>query len=615
MSCRLIKLFGAFAVVLWCDVGSAQIFSPGDLSKVHEDLEGLNNCLKCHKSGEEVAPQRCLECHELVDASINAGTGLHGRMPAVERRCGECHTEHLGRERKIIEWGPTGQKGFNHNRTGFPLKGEHKKIECEDCHNEKLVVDNEVKAFVRKNPSRETFMGLPVTCIGCHFDEHRGQEGNSCEDCHDEVRWKPPKRFDHDATDYPLTGAHKKVPCADCHPTLVDRKTPKDAFPKPVAMEYMKFLPLEYNRCVVCHDDPHAGKYGTRCETCHSTVDWNIMSKAAKDTGFHDKHRYPLRGQHVSVPCRSCHGPWKGKAATYKGLPFDNCTDCHFDSHIGQFEPTSKRIKAPKCEKCHTVQGFKQPKYEVPDHEETRYPLRGAHVATPCDECHTKDPALLQRIPPETIRELKRRQRPLNFSTAQFDMPGVGDKCEDCHEDVHRGVFAKQKPPKGCQKCHKQVSFHNMSLFDHDKDSRYPLVGAHITTPCNSCHLPVSNKPEDAKTRQYTKMDMRCGACHGDAHYGQFAKPKAGVQPGWEDTDCESCHTLNDWVASLFDHNDPKFSTYPLEGLHQSAACVDCHPGVPIADGVEVARYKPVPTECVACHHDYHEGAMDEVQQ
>ena len=35
-----------------------------------------------------------------------------------------------------------------------------------------------------------------------------------CADCHGPERWKPPSRFDHDKTAFPLVGRHEKTPCA-----------------------------------------------------------------------------------------------------------------------------------------------------------------------------------------------------------------------------------------------------------------------------------------------------------------------------------------------------------------------------------------------------------------
>jgi hypothetical protein len=66
------------------------------------------------------------------------------------------------------------------------------------------------------------FTAAPKLCSGCHEDVHANQfasrpEATDCSSCHDAVRWKP-SQFDHNTrTRYPLDGAHKDVPCLDCH--------------------------------------------------------------------------------------------------------------------------------------------------------------------------------------------------------------------------------------------------------------------------------------------------------------------------------------------------------------------------------------------------------------
>ena len=49
----------------------------------------------------------------------------------------------------------------------------------------------------------------PVTCVGCHKndDVHHGQFTQSCGECHSSLTWTGGK-FDHDKTDFKLTGAH-----------------------------------------------------------------------------------------------------------------------------------------------------------------------------------------------------------------------------------------------------------------------------------------------------------------------------------------------------------------------------------------------------------------------
>ena len=48
------------ACVLVTPPAAAQLFSPGALSRPHRDLEGIDNCQKCHAAGKQLDPQLCL---------------------------------------------------------------------------------------------------------------------------------------------------------------------------------------------------------------------------------------------------------------------------------------------------------------------------------------------------------------------------------------------------------------------------------------------------------------------------------------------------------------------------------------------------------------------------
>ena len=64
---------------------------------------------------------------------------------------------------------------------------------------------------------------------------------------------------------FPLTGAHASVPCADCHRSG-------------------SFDMLSAHACSDCHEDEHEGAFGTACEDCHNTRDWDeaiVVQQAA----------------------------------------------------------------------------------------------------------------------------------------------------------------------------------------------------------------------------------------------------------------------------------------------------------------------------------------------
>ncbi|MDX2159069.1 MAG: hypothetical protein SFW09_21400 [Hyphomicrobiaceae bacterium] len=70
---------------------------------------------------------------------------------------------------------------------------------------------------------------------------------------------KKDRSFDHDKTNFPLTGKHKRVACESCHKTTL-----KDTS----------------RRCIDCHrkDDVHRGRR-PNCESCHVTTNWGTIRR------------------------------------------------------------------------------------------------------------------------------------------------------------------------------------------------------------------------------------------------------------------------------------------------------------------------------------------------
>src|SRR5262249_5848058 len=156
---------------------------------------------------------------------------------------------------------------------------------------------------------------LATACTACHFDEHRGQLGKKCDACHNEKGFSPAPAFNHAKTQYPLTGKHAAVACIKCHELKPDSETPADAFPPPVKKQFAKYSLISPTRCLVCYQDPHKGSCGDPCASCHVTAGWTTIHTPEAQRAFHDKTRYPLRGLHAEVPCKSCHGPFPGPPA------------------------------------------------------------------------------------------------------------------------------------------------------------------------------------------------------------------------------------------------------------------------------------------------------------
>jgi len=480
---------------------------------------------------------------------------------------------------------------------GYPLLGKHAQVDCHQCHQPRLIQDKQITDLLARQSGRQTYLGLPTRCNACHFDEHRGQLGDRCETCHREQGWKPAPGFNHGETDFPLTGRHIKVDCASCHPSQRDETTPAKAFPAPVSRSVMSFDKMPHQSCQDCHRDPHEGKFGGACASCHSTAGWKrVKSTAVQRTDFHDQTRFPLEGLHSTVACTSCHGPFPGQRAKFRGLIFQSCSACHADAHLGQLAKTGRR-EGPRCEPCHDTEGFLPPRFELQDHQKTSYPLEGAHQAVACAACHPQEPALANRISKSIRVELRRKKRPELFSFAVFDAKLNTSKCQACHRDPHGDQFASRVGVQGCTGCHRLTSFADLN-FDHSRDSSFPLTGKHSSVACAQCHLPAGPK----RIVQYRPLDKSCQSCHADVHAKQFARSPGG-------TDCAACHQTQEFTKTTFAHAPP-FTSFLLEGKHAALQCTGCHPDVRVAESVIVRRYRPVPKTCQACHVDVHRGAF-----
>ncbi len=555
----MIRVLLAILFLFFTSKTYAQL-SPGDLSKPHSQLEGISNCTKCHEIGEKVTSKKCLDCHTILKELINSGKGLHSGKDFTQ--CETCHSDHHGREFKMIYW-EKGQDNFDHNKTGFGLKGKHSSLKCNDCHISSNI-ENKQKLQSKKKDLNRTFLGLAQECLSCHIDEHRGQMDSNCLNCHNIQSWKPAPKFDHNLTKYRLTGLHKKKECKNCHKTKTDNKFEKNN-------SYLKFAGLKFNNCSNCHKDPHNDKFDNKCENCHNTGGWQNYDKNKFD---HNKTRYSLKGKHVFVSCEKCHGSKKSK----KISQFKYCSNCHRDYHAGQFKT---RPQKGACEECHTVYSFSPSDFTIEDHNETGYPLSGSHLAIPCISCHKKT---------------RKHQNQFQFRSTE---------CITCHSDPHKGEVDKFRNltnastgKTGCQYCHVVESWQQTVNFNHS-NTKFALEGEHLLTRCGSCHKQINIKGK-TENLMFAGLETKCHNCHTDVHLGQFANA-IDISSKEATTNCDHCHTPSDWLAEKFDHN--KHARYKLEGAHVYVNCSKCHMEE-INNGIKFVKYKPLSTECRDCHTD-----------
>lgn len=515
--------------------GSSEIysqFSPGELSDAHSAYEGLSNCNKCHEAGEKVSNAKCLDCHKEIKTLINNGRGYHSSSEVQGKNCYSCHSEHNGRKFNLIRFD---QNKFDHSKTKYQLTGKHAKAQCRDCHTSKNIANAELKK--RKN----TWLGLEQNCRSCHEDFHQGTLSTDCASCHKTERFKPASLFNHDKAQFRLTGAHVNTDCSKCHRT--EKRNGKD---------FRVFKGLAFAQCSSCHKDPHEGKFGANCASCHVT---DSFSKIVMANFNHALTNFPLAGKHADVKCSGCHGNdlmSKPKSAL--------CTDCHQDKHNGDF---TKNNILTNCAECHTVEGFTPSQYTIERHQVSQFPLAGGHLAQPCQSCHMTEPGAWK------------------FR--------VNNKyCTDCHKNPHgTELTARYLPDNDCMACHNKDEWRTIK-FDHGSTD-FRLEGKHSTINCIDCHV-TGDKNPGSRSYRFASTGSDCLTCHKDIHFGQFIREGKN--------ECFACHGFNDWKPVKFDHAKTQF---PLTGAHAGLKCANCHKPVS-ENGNTYTKFKLEDFKCAACH-------------
>ena len=539
--------------------------SPGELSKYHRKLEGLDNCTQCHVLGKEVANTKCISCHTLIESRQTEGKGFHASALVKTERCAKCHLEHFGLDFAVVHW-KEGIEKFDHAATGWELQGAHKKQECRACHIPKFLADETVRADKNTNVE-SSFLGLSSQCLSCHADEHGEQMTNECLNCHTQEAWTPAAKFSHDNSKYRLTGKHVTTECVKCHkPVAASDFAENKLIEKNRPSERFVYNGLQFSSCVNRHKDAHEGKLGTNCAGCHNTDAFKVEG-VAKDFD-HNKTGFPLLGKHVSVTCTKCH---TGEKMT-EPLAHALCSDCHKDRHAGQF---ANRTDGGKCESCHSIDGFTPARFGIAEHAQTKYPLTGSHLAVPCIFCHTE------------------QSKKNNVAVLKYDFAGT--TCKNCHADAHKGQLDKFVSQSGCEFCHSTESWHRVT-FNHDS-TRFPLVGKHISTQCMKCHT-KENAGTEHETVRMAPLPLVCEQCHQDIHRKQFVRAELAET----ETACKRCHSPEGWKVLTFDHNrDARFS---LEGAHANVACLKCHIQTEDSEGKSYVVYRPLGIACADCHSE-----------
>ena len=569
--------------------------SPGELTQSHAEFDSQDRCNDCHTGGRGLSNDKCLDCHDHSDLRdrIRAGQGFHASTEVKGKKCESCHLEHKGRQYDFMGWRAVvtgGYKKFDHQLTGWPLRGKHRSTDCTECHKS------------RNKQGLRVFMGEDRYCGSCHKDEQphgfSRREMMACDRCHTESVWKPEKKvmeFDHDDpkdANMPLEGSHVDVRCSKCHPRARFNLKKQDP-----------------DFCGNCHKSPHNGHLFDKkeCAWCHSP---NYRKLDAVRFDHAKRTRFDLAGTHGKLKCYDCH-----TRSLATAVPDKSCERCHAEDnrHKTRFEAFGE---PPKCELCHPSSSWKPKIFN--HNKRTRFELSGNHAKAECRACH-------------------RGQSPSDFE--RFDPRTVG--CRGCHrhKNVHDGEFQDNQ----CLECHKdpgatEIRPETVDRY-HGPESRFPLVEGHTKVKCAQCHINdvYENTPMECGVRchedslhrgslgdecsrchsggvwQGTRFDHtedtswplnglhknvpRCDDCHPGRQFADTPKEcaasgchaKDDVHEGALSQKCEQCHL--ETGANIFDHNTQ--SVFILDGKHLTTRCSDCHPTI---------TFKPRPRDCFGCH-------------
>jgi len=451
-----------------------------------QGMHAVIGCARCHTVANPVPDPSCGSCHE----------SKHAALPSCEK----CH--------EPISW-----RLFSPIPAGHvSLQGGHEVLTCFSCH-------IGPKAFT-----------APKQCVSCHGVKHGGL--TQCGMCHDpSLGWKPKGNFDHNQF-YVLSGLHRLVPCAKCHP----------------GGNFGAANP----RCVTCHKVRHGGL--TDCASCHTTAGF-------KPSTFRHSSVFDLTGAHARLRCTACH-PGQRYATNISTGP--GCSGCHGTRHGG----------LTQCQQCHTTTSFKPSTFR----HSSVFVLSGAHASLACTECHpgSRYASSIRKGPGCTgchgsahggLTDCAHCHTQTSFIPSTFkhssvwpltgahatlactkchpggdftDAIGTSTACVSCH-GVHHGNQT------ACANCHTTTSWSPIKKIAHPG---FPPLGAeHTARPCTLCH----------PTLVFNAPTKPCSDCHTAPHVGP--------------TDCLRCHRPTVWSDIHFTHSEIGYHT----GLPIEDACLYCH--------------------------------------
>jgi len=520
-----------------------------------------------------------------------------------------------------------GDAPFDHNRTGYLLRGVHTTLQCEQCHVNGIFKNtpkdcggcHAIGSRVRATPkpvnhvpsnnsceschnSPSSFLvksfshaGLTSNCASCHSGQFLGVTGKSanhtltslpCENCHNNPTTFTGARMDHTGITSGCASCHSKpavhvataAACETCH-----TQSNTSNFSTFMGASY-RHLSSATGTCTTCHMGQYPGVVslpanhfptaGAQCDLCHTATN---TSGYISFLGASYVHASP------AGTCATCHNgaTAKGKSATH--VPTSAaCDSCHtntanYTTFLGASYTHSN--PAGTCSTCHNgiIAAGKL----------------STHVITTaaCDVCHTNTANYTTFLGANYVHD----SPPGTCSTCHNGVTALGKSarhvlttaaCNTCHTQSNTsnyttflgGVYTHSTPPGTCTTCHDGVqaigkpSYHSVT-----------------TAACDTCHTQGNTANYTTFLGAFTHVTPPgvCSTCHdGVQAKGMSANHVPTLAA------CDTCHTntanYTTFLGATYTHSSPP------------GTCSTCHNGV-IAKG-KLASHVTTSAPCDTCH-------------
>lgn len=453
---------------------------------------------------------------------------------------------------------------------------------CNACHT--LIAG---QMSTRKGIHGSIDPALATTCTECH-KEHIGDTLPLVPAiAFERAGAGPPELYEHaHVGGLSLTGKHAELGCIKCHVNAENAM---------LIEGQRRFLGLT-QACTGCHNDVHKGELGNDCAKCHG------QERPFKEVpAFQHPKSFPLVDGHAHRRCSECHTtPGQFKVAEFKSLE-TSCAMCHSDD----YERTSRPAHAvaglgTDCATCHDAVKWIPARFEHPG----KFVLSGAHATRTCNDCHSAG---------------ARQSEVLAFAKAESERQGSG--CVACHQDDFDRTARPSHKIAGlgtdCATCH-GVERWTPANFVHD--TRFPLVGAHTTIACATCHS-AGKAQEQVLAFDKTRS---CVACHASPHDEKLMIAVARTRGANVDA-CVVCHApeARSWREADAEMTVEMHSLtgFELKAPHDKQSCAQCHDGLVQSTSVVTERRPQAQwqlmfpgraaDDCEACHDDPHGGQFN----